>query len=174
MLLPRRRAGRTRSLVAFAWLLVLACSSGTTTQLTPAHAAAMRDSVQSMLDDFRRYAANRQYDSLIGLYVSDTTLRWIEDGQLRLRSSDALKGYYGALPGSTSIEMRYDSLEITPLKPGAASVLTWYRTTVKDSTRGDFTFGGLLTMTVVHENDGWRIANGHTSSPPARPDSSAR
>ena len=72
--------------------VICACSSGTST-LTIAHADAIRDSVQSMLDDFRRYAATRQYDSLIGLYVGDTTLRWIEDGQLRLRSSEALKGY---------------------------------------------------------------------------------
>jgi hypothetical protein len=41
---------------------------------------------------------------------------------------------------------------------------TRYTTTVKDST-GGYSFGGLLTMTFVHRPGGWRIINGHTSSP---------
>ncbi|MGQ0643734.1 MAG: hypothetical protein ACT4P6_23545 [Gemmatimonadaceae bacterium] len=95
-------------------------------------------------------------------------MRWIEDGQVRLRSNAALRGYYGALPLTTSLEMTFDSLEVTPVAPGAASVLTHYHTSVQDSTRGNFTFGGLLTMTIVHQPSGWRIVAGHTSSQPTR------
>ena len=78
----------------------------------------------------------------------------------------ALEKGLGSLPPTTSIETTYDTLEITPIAPGVASVLAYYRTTFKDSIRGNATFGGLLTMTVVHRPSGWQFLNGHTSAPP--------
>jgi hypothetical protein len=134
--------------------------------LTPAHAAAIRDSVRAMLSTFQRYSANRQWDSVTTLYVADSTLRWIENGRVVMRSSAALEQGFGSLPKTTSIETTYDTLEITPVAPGVAAVLAYYHTTFKDSTRGNATFGGLLTMTIVHRPSGWQFLNGHTSSPP--------
>lgn len=64
------------------------------------------------------------------------------------------------------MEATYDTLEITPVSPGVASVLAYYHTTFKDAMRGNATFGGLLTMTIVHRGPRWQSPNGHTSSPP--------
>jgi hypothetical protein len=134
--------------------------------LSSAHAAAIRDSVHEMLSAFQRYSAARQWDSVASLYVADSSLRWIENGRLVMRSRTSLEQMFRSLPSTTSIETVYDTLEITPVAPGAASVLAYYHTTFKDSARGNATFGGLLTMTMVHRPEGWRFLNGHTSSPP--------
>lgn len=145
-----------------------ACDANTrSVALSSEHSAAIRDSVRTMLATFQRLSASRQWDSVAALYVPDSTLRWIENGRVVMRSSALVKQTLGALPPTTSIETTYDTLEITPVAPGVASVLSYYHTTFNDSARGKATFGGLLTMTIVHRPEGWRFLNGHTSSPPS-------
>lgn len=149
-------------------VLLLGCGSvdARDPSLPAPHAAAIRDSVHAMLTAFERYSAARQWDSVATLYVADSSLRWIENGRLVMRSRSALEQTLRSLPPTTSIETVYDTLEITPIAPGVASVLTYYHTTFKDSSHGNATFGGLLTMTIVHRPDGWRFLSGHASSPP--------
>ena len=158
---------RRRRTIAFVACGLAACASvdSRNGSLTPAHASAIRDSVRAMLATFQRYSANRQWDSVATLYVPDSTLRWIENGRVVMRSRAALEQGLGSLPKTTSIETTYDTLEITPVAPGVASVLAYYHTTFRDSARGNATFGGLLTMTIVHRLRGWQFLNGHTSSP---------
>src|SRR5262245_57269307 len=117
---------------------IMACAAGDShgPMLTPEHSAAIRDSVRTMLATFQRYSATRRWDSVATLYVGDSALRWIENGRLVMRSSAALEKGLGALPPTTSIETTYDTLEITPVAPGVASVLTYYHTTFKDSALG--------------------------------------
>lgn len=157
-----------RLILALGAPLLLGCGSadGRGTVLSPTHAQAIRDSVHAMIAAFQRYSATRQWDSVAALYVTDSSLRWIENGRLVMQSRASLEQALKSLPPTTSIETTYDTLEITPVAPGAASVLAYYHTTFNDSTRGSATFGGLLTMTIVHRPEGWRFLNGHTSSPP--------
>ncbi|MGH7615649.1 MAG: nuclear transport factor 2 family protein [Gemmatimonadaceae bacterium] len=156
-------------------LLLLVCAAGSVVacdaapnaeSLTASHAAAIRDSVHAMLADFQRLSVGKQWDSVSALYVSDSTLRWIENGRVVMKSSDAVKRTFGSLPKTTSIETTFDTLEITPVAPGVACVLAYYHTAFNDATRGSAAFGGLLTMTIVHRPEGWRFLNGHTSTPP--------
>jgi hypothetical protein len=67
--------------------------------------------------------------------------------------------------GSTvQVETAYQDLQITPLGPGLAPVVTRFQTQIGDATAGGFSFGGMITMTLIHRPEGWRILNGHTSS----------
>ena len=81
-----------------------ACASADSREppLTPAHASAIRDSVRAMLATFQRYSAHREWDSVATLYVSDSTLRWIEDGRVVMRSSTALEKGLRSLPSTSS------------------------------------------------------------------------
>ena len=133
--------------------------------LTPAHSAAIQDSVRTMLDDLRRYWAAKQWDSVTALYVGDSTLRWVEDGRVAMRSRATLQQGFAAIPPTTTVRTTYDSLEVTPVVAGVASVLASYHSTFTDTVHGNATFGGLLTMTVIHRPGGWRILTGHSSSP---------
>ncbi|MGH9888276.1 MAG: YybH family protein [bacterium] len=123
------------------------------------------DEVRATLNAFRDAAAGRQWDSLARMYADDSTFRWIENGAVVARSADQIRKYYRDLPATTTIATTYDSVEVTPLGSDAAFVTTRYRTMVRDSVRGGFAFGGLLSMTFVRRPGGWRILNGHTSSP---------
>jgi hypothetical protein len=158
---------RRLRLSLLAWTVTIGCSTvdARDSTMSPLHAAAIRDNVHTMLTAFQRYSAARQWDSVATLYVADSALRWIENGRLVMRSKASLEQVFRLSP-TTSIETVYDTLEITPVVPGAASVLAYDHTTFKDSARGNATFGGLLTMTIVHRPEGWRFLSGHTSSPP--------
>ena len=133
--------------------------------LTASARAAMQDSLRTTLDAFRIATSASQRDSVSHMYADDSTFRWIEDGRVVARSATVVRQHLLAMPASTRIETAYDSVEYLPVAPGVGSLTTHYTTTVKDSAGGGYSFGGFLTMTLVHRPNGWRIISGHTSSP---------
>lgn len=137
--------------------------------MSDAHAAAISDSVRATLDDFRRYSAASQWDSLVATYADDQRFRWIENGEIRYRSPADIRRSLSGLPAGTRLETSYEGTEITPLAPGVASVVTFFRTRIAESTASDgVSFGGAMTMIFVNEGRHWRILGGHTSSPVQR------
>jgi hypothetical protein len=151
--------------------LALLCTTGCAARpesLTAAHAAAIRDSVHVALDGFRRYSAAGQWDSLLTLYAEGPDLRWVEEGEVKVRSIDQIRAYFTGLPPGMKIETTYRDIEIAPLAPGAASVVTGFETGLVDSTGKKFSFGGMLTMVLVHREGRWQIITGHSSTPGRR------
>jgi ketosteroid isomerase-like protein len=132
--------------------------------LSEAHVTAMRDSVQQTLARFRQYSAARQWDSLVTLYANDPRFHWVENGVVRYRSPAMIRAGFTSLPSDMRIETTYRDTEIVPIAPGVASVTTLFHTRFVGATSA-FEFGGAMTMTLVHQPDGWRILSGHTSSP---------
>lgn len=143
------------------------CEPQHATVLSVRHAAAMRDSLRTTLEAFRRATDGRQWDSVAAMYADDSTFRWIEDGRVVARSAAEIRQHLRATPPSVSIRTSYDSVEYLPTAPGVGGLTTQYRTTVRDSSGKGYTFGGILSLTLVHETGGWRILTGHTSSPRA-------
>ncbi len=137
-------------------------------QLSDAHAAAIRDSVQAMLQVYRDQVAAKEWDSVASLYADDPHFRWVEDGVVRYRSAAEIRQALAALPPSMRVETTYDETEIVPLAPGVASVLTRFETRFVDSTGAGFGFGGAITITLMHREGGWRFLSGHSSSPKRR------
>lgn len=134
--------------------------------MTAAHAAAIRDSVQATLDAFLRYSAAGQWDSLGGLYAEGPDFRWMEQGVVQYRSADQIRQAMARVPSTTRVETTHHDTEIVALAPGVASVATAFHTTFVDSRNPEGReFGGVITMTLVHQEAGWRIVVGHTSSP---------
>lgn len=132
--------------------------------LTPTHADAIQDSVRQMLDDFGQYSTAGLRDSVLTFYADTSVFRWVEDGQVRYRSVGEVREALAALPSTVRVRTELENTEIIPLGPGLASVVTGFTTQFVDSTGGGFRFGGVMTMTLVHHQGGWRILNGHSSS----------
>lgn len=131
--------------------------------LTPSHAAAVQDSVRAALADFGRYAAVAQWDSLLGLYSTDSSFRWIENGT-RHRFA-AVRQAMTSMPPGVRVETTYDSTEVVPLAPGLATLTTYYETRFVGSTPAVH-FGGAISMIWAHEPAGWRIRGGQSASRP--------
>jgi ketosteroid isomerase-like protein len=134
-------------------------------ELTASHATAIQDSVRSALAAYGRYSAAGQWDSLLGLYSTDSSLRWIEDG--KRGGGASIRKAFAALPSGLKVETTYDSTEVVPLAPGVAVLTTFYRTQFVGSTP-PVQFNGAISMVWTHERDGWRIRSGHSSVPRAQ------
>lgn len=145
-----------------------ACPERPVRQLTAAHAAAIRDSAQATLDAFLRYSAGGQWDSLAALYDDGPDFRWLEQGTLLYRSAAGIRQAMARVRPTTRIETSHFDSKIVPLAPGVASVATAFHTKFVDARNpAGVEFGGVITMVLVHREEGWRIVVGHTSSPGA-------
>lgn len=149
-------------------VLAASCRGPAAHPLTAAHVAAIRDSVQATLDAFRRYSAAGHWDSLAALYASDADFRWLEQGAVRYRSAGQVRESLRRASPATGIETDYWDTEIVPLAPGVATVATAFHAKFLESGRSTGReFAGVLDMTLVHREGGWRILIGHSSSRPS-------
>lgn len=150
--------------VLISCLVVAACSppSG---ELPEGHAAAIRDSVSAFLADWSAGEEEGDWQALLDRYADDARFVWTEDGRVRYRSvaevRDGLQELGRSFSGMTT---EFVDPVVTPLAPGLANVTTRFRTTLRSAETPAVTFGGAMTMTLVRENEGWRILQGHTSS----------
>jgi hypothetical protein len=154
-------------LVVTSAVLAGACGVPAARPLTAVRAGAIRDSVQATLDAFRRYSAAGQWDSLAMLYAVEADFRWLEQGAVQYRSATQIREALRRAPRSMRVETDYWDTKIVPLAPGVAAVATAFHTKIRDSGGGAAgEFSGVLDMTLVHRDQGWRILIGHSSSRP--------
>lgn len=154
-------------------LLLAACTAAPSAPAPfgPAERAATVDSVQAMLEEWRTSVGVMDVERIASFYSTDSAFRWIEDGAKRYLSQqeigDAIRETRGTM---ASMELTLVEPEITPLAPGVAAVSTGFTQKFTDSSGVTGGFAGVITMTVVRADSGWRFLVGHTSSiTPQRP-----
>ena len=133
-------------------------------RMTATHAAAIRDSVQATLDTFQRYSAAGQWDSLAGLYADDADFRWMDQGMVQYRSAAQMRQALRRVSSNTRSETTYFDTKIVALAPGVAAVTTIFHTRFSEAGTPGAESGGVLDMTLVHREGGWKILLGHSSS----------
>ncbi|MES2305097.1 MAG: nuclear transport factor 2 family protein [Gemmatimonadota bacterium] len=141
-----------------------------TSALTPAHSAAIADSVSATLGEYRAAFAARDIDATMRFYADDPRFRWVEDGELRYSSKAEVAAALRAfVPSLKAIELSYYDPVVTPLAPGVAVVATRFAQKITDSAGVMRGFAGAMSMTLIHGDSGWRFLVGHTSSLVPRP-----
>jgi ketosteroid isomerase-like protein len=160
-----RRLG-TILIMAATWL---ACTPAppqpADTRLTPAHAEAMTDSINTVLASWRAAINALDVEGAAAFYLADSTFRWIEDGVVRYRSRAEVADAIRELAGSVRrTELLMDGTIITPLAPGVAAVTTGFAQKVEDHEGRVGGFAGAISMVLVHREEGWQFQLGHTSS----------
>lgn len=130
-----------------------------------ARRAAITDSVQATLDGFVAAMEAGDWEGLAQFYAADPRFRWLEDGRVTYGSKEAIVASLGDVGGSfTHGTLEYSDVEITPLAPGLAAFTARFEQRLVGSDGGGFSFSGVMGATLVHEPDGWRFLNGHTST----------
>lgn len=148
-----------------AWVFI---GCGTSADLSSDHAAAIRDSVATVLADLRRFSAEAQWDSLLALYADEPGFHWVEDGTIHYATRDEIEAAIAAAPSGTRLVTTHRDLRVTPLAPGVASAFTLFETQLSDSSGTGFSYSGAITMVLAHRERGWQIISGHASTPSAR------
>ena len=123
----------------------------------------MEDEVASFLESYLLALETRDVALLQTLYVDDGRFEWIEDGEIRYRSSDDIVAGLAALPSDDAIRTEIDGREITPVGNAGARISARFRTVIGEGPTA-FEYGGMMTMVLEKGPTGWRIVGGHTSS----------
>lgn len=146
-------------------ILMIACAPPPPASMTAAHRAAIQDSVQAMLVQWRDALNAKDFARAGTFYSNDSAFHWYEDGQLTFSSAQAIRNAMQAMsPGLRAFTLTLVTPRITPLGPGAAMVTTEFTETLTDTTGSAVGVAGALTVAVVHERDSWRLLVGHNSS----------
>jgi len=151
--------------VLFLFLGLTAGSGLRALDMPQAQATAIRQGVQATLDAWRQHAAAGEWDALMRLYADEPGFWWVERGTVVSRSVDAIRQKLTSLPAGTRIENTFQETEINPVAADVAEVVTSFQTRLVDPQGGGYSFGGAMSMTFVKRQDGWKILNGHASSP---------
>jgi ketosteroid isomerase-like protein len=165
------RFSRLSSLVS----LCLACSPRPVPAFTPAHRAAIVDSVQTMLTAWRDALNRRDFASAARFYSTAPEFRWFQDGELKYRSGKEIGDSITAMaPAMRGFTISLIEPEITAIAPGVAVLTTNFAQQITDTSGTAGGFAGAITATIVHGDSGWKFLVGQTSSvipppsPPAR------
>ena len=123
----------------------------------------MEEEVANFLRSYLSAFETRDVALIQTLYVDDGRFQWIEDGEIRYRSSDDILAGLAALPSDAAIRTELNEREITPVGNAGARISTRFRTVIGEGPTA-FEFGGMMTMVLEKGPTGWRIVGGHTSS----------
>ncbi len=110
------------------------------------------------------------WPAVLSFYADDPRFEWIEDGEVRYASKDAIAPAFEAMVGTGSkIRYKAEPPRIAVLAPNVVNLRTKFETTIIDKEGKPFTFGGMITIDMIKTKDGWKFLRGHTSSSgPAR------
>lgn len=124
--------------------------------------------ILTFLDAWNTAIAAGDRDAVRAAYVADPRFRWFEDGALRYRSVDEVLGGMDALGPGTEIRTELTNVETEPLSHRLAHGSASFETRLT-MPQGAFSFGGVFTMLLERDDDGWRFVTGHTSTHPTDP-----
>lgn len=153
--------------------ILFAASSGCAapeTTLSPAHRAAIVDSVQTMLTTWRDAFNTMDFERAASFYSSDPEFRWFEGGELKYRSATEMyKVMEGERAMFRALSLSLIEPRVTALAPGVAVVTMNFAQKMTDSAGAVTGVAGAVSATVVHADSGWRFLTGHAGllEPPA-------
>lgn len=146
-------------------VLAAGCDAPATTTLSESRSAAIEDSVAAFLATWSHEPERDGWDRMAERYADDPSFIWVEDGHVRYTSREEIRAGFDALASSFSgARTEFTEPSITALAPGLAHVTTRFATTLTREGGSDVRFGGAMTMTTIHTEEGWKVLRGHTSS----------
>ncbi|HEY4320474.1 MAG TPA: nuclear transport factor 2 family protein [Gemmatimonadales bacterium] len=155
-----------KRLLAIGALAMAACSPGAgPDSLSSSGRASIVDSVQATLTAWTGAINRRDFGAASRFYTTDSSFRWIEDGQVRYRKAAEIRSAMESMaPLYREIAFNLTDVRVTPLSPGVATVTTEFTQKMTDTLGAVDGYAGAISMTMVDGPDGWRFLVGHTSS----------
>lgn len=133
--------------------------------LTPAHAAAIADSVRSFAQTVAADVTREGPVAWRRHFAESPAFFMASEGHLALPNSEAATRLIQDLARSiTHIELRWgDGLRVDPLAPGLAILATPYHEVRVDTAGHRVEESGFFTGVVEHGTGPWRLRNAHWS-----------
>lgn len=140
----------------------------------PRHALAEDDvqaaaqEVGAFLERYREAMNAGDTAAVRSMYTPDDRFTWVEDGFLRYESVDAVIEALGRFGADSNVATTFGAASVVSHSPEVASARVAF-TTRMVLPQGPYEFGGMITMVLERQADGWRVVSGHTSTARERP-----
>ncbi len=149
--------------VLLAGALTVAACKTETERFTDVRRAAVADEVLATLDAYGASINSADFDMALTFYSEDSRFFWAEDGKVKYNSRADISAAFAELATYGKTKVEYGERIVTVLSPEVATLLVEHKTTVA-SDRGEFSFSGLLTITLLKTGEDWKFVSGHTST----------
>ena len=150
-------------------LLLTVLLSACNEQENPFDPEVVSSDVLAMLSEYASAANSGDLDAALSYYVQDSRFSWAEDGAIRYSSYDDLEVAIRRFADYADFSTEYSDPFVNALTRDHAQLFTSFKTTVGDVDAGGFSFSGVITMSLVRTETGWKIMAGHTSTARERP-----
>ncbi len=137
----------------------LAC--GSPPSADPGEAGDVGAGVRTTVQRYLQAVETRDTSAIRAVFVEDDRLAWLEGGEVRYRSVDAMLASLSGFPPDATLRTRLEGLTIVPAGSDAAHAWARFETTVSGA--GGFSFAGALSLVLERTPEGWRIVGGHSS-----------
>ena len=127
----------------------------------PGAAADVEAEVRETIERYIRGVETGDTSAVRAAFVDDGRLAWLEGGDVRYRSVDAMLAALAGFPPDATLRTHLEDLTIVPVGSDAAHAWARFETTV--SGPEGFSFAGALSLVLVRTAEGWRIVGGHSS-----------
>ena len=156
-----------RSLLACtcAGAMIVAAPLGTQLGAQRAPGADPGGEARATFTKYKEVLNAADWPSVLRFYADDPRFEWIEDGEVRYASKDAIAPAFEAMVGTGS-KIRYvtEPPRIAVLAPNVVNLRTKFETTIIDKDGKPFAFGGMITIDMIKTTNGWKFLRGHSSS----------
>lgn len=169
--------GWTRIAAAVGASLLVASCKPSAPSLTPEHRAALADSVRELAARMAADVSARGYRGFPPAMDSAPDYSWAYNGLLPFTSYDSMAAWARAEDEPHAPEIfAWDTVRVSVLAPGVATVAGTYTETQTDSTGRSKAERGIFTAVALHRAGGWKFTAAHTSTqpPPPPPQPAAR
>jgi len=163
-----------RPLAVAVGMVLTSCSSGA--RLSPAHAAALADSVRTFVAAIEHGVNHNGPAAWRRVFADSAPFFMASEGKLVFANSDAAKRGIDDLVASIKrIELKWgDSVLIDPLAPGLAAMGAPYHEVRVDTAGVRTEETGYFTGLAEHHASGWRLRDAHWSVMGPKPTAQCR
>lgn len=120
--------------------------------------------VRALLDRWIHGFEARDETAIRSVLVEDDRFVWLEDGQARYPSADAVVAALKSFPPGLQFSHKLTAVRIVPLSNDAAWAQLATATEIRQGERAVSQFSSVVLMLMERIDGAWRIAAGHTSS----------
>jgi uncharacterized protein (TIGR02246 family) len=130
----------------------------------PASTAHVEQDVRALLGRWLHAFESRDADAVRSVLADDGRFVWLEDGEARYQSVDAVVTALASFPTALTFSHKLDAVRIVPISGDAAWAQLAATTQIRQGERVVSDFGGVVLMLVQRDQAGWRIVAAHTST----------
>lgn len=137
---------------------------------TPAVANSQRveADVRALLDRWIRAFETRDLDGVRSVLATDNRFIWLEDGESRYQSPDAVVAALASFPPALSFSHALSASRVVPISDRAAWVHLAAKTEIRQGDQVVSAFPSVVLMLVERDQETWRIVAAHSSTPKAQ------